>query len=138
MTNNVALKGNAFLKALAESEEYGIGIQNADAMLDLIKQHVSQTLAGDMLYELLAQSFEEDDQRRVLLKDCGVGTIQNQSGSIIPCIKEVRNFSNLGLKEAKDLCVDVKSGHPQFVNYSSLHKKSDVLRAFRNIGALVE
>lgn len=130
--NKIARKGNAFLKALAESDKYGIGVLESAAMLQLIKEHVSQTLAGDMLYELLAQSFD-DDREHILLKDCG-----SQNGSFIRCIKMVRHYTGFGLKDAKDLCDLVKSNMPQYVSYHGAYNKQEVLRDFRSIGALVE
>ncbi len=132
MSNKIALKGNAFLKVLAESDQYDIGIKDAAAMLDLIKEHVSQILAEDMLYELLAQSFD-DDRKHVLLKDCG-----SQNGSFIRCIKQVRYYTGFGLQEAKDLCDMVKGGMPQYVSYHATYNKQEVLREFRSIGAMVE
>lgn len=125
----IACKGNAFLKALADSDKYGI--KDSTAMLELIKQHVSQTLAEDMLYELLSQTFE-DDTPYVTLKDCGP--------RFINCIKLVRHFTKLGLKDAKDLCDKVKdrSSIPQRVSFSNLYSRADVINAFRREGCIVE
>lgn len=130
MENEIARKGNAFLKALAESDKYGIGIKGSTAMLELIKQHVSQTLAEDMLYELLSQSFDETPY--VILNDCGP--------KFISCIKQVRTFTGLGLKETKELCDQVRHNNiPQRISFSAtLYSRADVMNAFRREGCIVE
>ena len=130
----IARKGNAFLKALAEDGEskYGIGMPNAAAMMKLIRDHVSQTLANDMLYDLLAQSYDSD-RAFILLKDCG-----NHNGGFISCIKMIRHYTGWGLKDAKDIADAVRSGTPQHISYNATFKKSEVLTDFRRIGAIVD
>lgn len=106
--NRVAQKGNAFLKAVVESEDYDF--KTASELMELVKVHISEQLANDMLYELLVQSFDEPDNHKIRIIDCGQ--------KFINCIKLVRMFTGFGLKEAKDLCDQVRCGSPQVIKIS--------------------
>ena len=130
----IARKGNAFLRALAKDGEskYGIGLPATSEMMNLIKDHVSQTLANDMLYDLLSQSYD-DDRRHLILKDCG-----QHNGGFINTIKLIRHFTGLGLKDAKDIADSVKGGCPCHISYPDAFKRSEVLKQFRAVGAIVE
>ncbi len=105
-SDKVAAKGNAFLKAVIESDDYNI--THANQIMELIKVHVSEQLANDMLYQLLVDSFDEEGTHKIRIMDCGT--------KFICCIKLVRQFTGFGLKEAKDVCDKVRCGNPQTIN----------------------
>lgn len=105
MPNKVAAKGNAFLKAIIESDDYDI--THANEIMEIIKVHVSEQLANDMLYELLVDSFDEEGTHKIRILDCGL--------KFINCIKLVRSFTGFSLKDAKALCDQIRAGHPQTI-----------------------
>ena len=127
---STAQKGNAFLKSLAEGPDYPGGQELSVKMMAMIKEHVSEDLANDMLYELLRQSFDPDHTRQLKLIRCG--------DKFINVIKEVRATTGLGLKDAKELCDKVKNGTPQLIQVPAHIGALECKRAFDAVGAYVE
>lgn len=126
--NRVAQKGNAFLKALSQDKDYSM--DDVNAMMVLIKTHVSEQLANDMFQTLLEQAFDESEIQKLQIIAIG--------DKFIDAIKQVRYVTGYGLKEAKDICDRVRGGNPQTIDIPKHLSVSVVKQNFTIIGATVD
>ena len=107
-----------FLRALAACSS----AEAADAAWNAIADTVHPSLKYDLLMRLLTG----DGGQSVMLNDCG--------NNIINCIKIIRQYTNMGLKDAKDLCDQLRVGFPQRIRLVNWRQRRACLTDFQAAG----
>ena len=108
-----------FMRALAACSS----AEAADAAWNAIADTVHPSLKHDLLMHLLTG----EGGHSVTLTDCG--------NNFINCIKTIRQYTNMGLKDAKDLCDRVRGGAPQSVRLDNWRQRRACLADFQAAGA---
>lgn len=88
---------------------------------------IADTVHPSLKYDLLMRLLTGGGGQSVMLNDCG--------NNIINCIKIVRQYTNMSLKDAKDLCDQVRVGFPQRVRLVNWRQRQACLADFQMAGA---
>ena len=108
-----------FMRALADCASP----EAAEAAWHQIADVVHPSLKHDLLMRMLSGGA----QQSVILTDCGA--------NFINCIKTIREYTSMGLKEAKDMCDAVRAGIPQRIRLANWRQRRECLDKFNTIGA---
>jgi ribosomal protein L7/L12 len=118
--DNLVAASMDFMRALAACAS----AEAAEAAWNTIADTVHPNLKHDLLMRLLAG----DSGQTVTLTECGP--------SLINCIKTIRSYTKMGLKEAKDVCDSVRAGFPQRIRLENWRQRRDCLKEFSNNGSI--
>ena len=119
LRNSLICASMDFLRALAECSSP----EAADAAWNTIADTVHPSLKHDLLMRMLSGGA----QQSVILTDCGA--------NFINCIKTIRQYTSMGLKDAKDLCDRVRGGAPQRIRLDNWRQRRACLADFQAAGA---
>ena len=93
--------------------------------------HLTMNAMSDVIHPEL----KHDLLVKLLTKDYGLSIIITSLGiNVIDNIRTVRQYTGLGLKEAKDICDQVRAGHPQRVAVPTWKDRKYLLEALTAIG----
>lgn len=108
------------------------------ALTDAAGPSAAETM-WNQLADIVNPELKHDLLLRMITGDLG-GRIVRISGigqNMIQCIKIIRAYTNMGLKEAKDVCDVVRSGRTQSIQLTDWNQRGRCVRELRDAGATV-
>lgn len=117
---NLLMAGHEFLRVLSE-------VSDADCA-----QTVFNALADHVHVE-----FKQDLFVRMLAGNLGKAVLRSVGPSVIDCIKIIRQHTNMGLKEAKDLVDQARTGGYAEFPVLNPHYRAKLIEELRGVGCTV-
>lgn len=118
---NLLMAGHEFLRVLSEVSDP----ECAQTVFNGLADHVHVDFKHDLFMRMLAGTMG-----KVVLRSVG-------SGSIIDCIKIIRQHTNMGLKEAKDLVYQARTGGYAELTMLNPRYRVKLIEDLRSVGCTV-
>lgn len=99
------------------------GPDAAESMWNLLADQIHPTLKHDLLIEMITG------------QSSGIVTLRHPGPNMISCIKVIRQYTALGLKESKDICDQARSGSPRQFRVKNWELRKGCVQDLLDIGA---
>lgn len=123
--DNVVLDGIRFMESLSKHYGQEKGMEIWEAFGPIMGREVQ----GKILFKMLTGSYSG----RISFRQ---GTARDM-GNTVACIKAIRSYTGIGLKDAKDL-FDESSSRIVSIDLGNVDEQREVMREFRTLGLIVQ